>query len=123
VAKLPVLRDSGAAKEQKLTLKPAFRVLFWISPSIILLGLFVWGCKMKNLNREERKERVVTFLGRREVDFLDKVGKDALFSTGLKLSRAKLISWLVDFARELDINGENLRSERDFEERIKGGAR
>ena len=75
---------------------------------------------MKTLSREERKERVVTFLNRQEVDFLDKVGKDALFSSGLKISRAKLIAWLVDFIKGLNINGENMRSEEDFEQRIRG---
>lgn len=65
-----------------------------------------------------QKERVVTFLDREEVDFLDKVGKDALFSTGLKLSRAKLISWIVDFAKSLNINGENLKSEQDLEKQL-----
>ncbi len=63
-------------------------------------------------------QRVVTFLNRDEVDFLDKLGKDALFSTGLKLSRARLISWLVDFTKKLDLTGENIRSEEDFESRI-----
>jgi hypothetical protein len=60
----------------------------------------------------------VTFLNRDEVDFLDKFGKDALFSTGLKVSRAKLISWLIDFTKKLDLTGENIRSEEDFESRI-----
>jgi hypothetical protein len=63
-------------------------------------------------------QRVVTFLNRDEVDFLDKLGKDALFSTGLKLSRAKLIAWFVDFAESLKINGEGIKSEKDLEKRI-----
>ncbi len=63
-------------------------------------------------------QRVVTFLNRDEVDFLDKLGKDALFSTGLKVSRAKLISWMIDFAKKLNLNGENIKSEGDFENRI-----
>jgi hypothetical protein len=63
-------------------------------------------------------QRVVTFLNRDEVDFLDKLGKDALFSTGLKVSRAKLISWLIDFTKKLNLNGENMKSEEDFENRI-----
>ena len=67
---------------------------------------------------EERMQRVVTFLNRSEVDFLDKLGKDALFSTGLKLSRARLIAWLIDFIEKLNISGKNLRSERDLEKRI-----
>ena len=73
---------------------------------------------MKNIIKEEKNQRVVTFLNREEVDFLDKVGKDALFSTGLKLSRAKVIAWLVDFIKRLNINGEDIKSERDFENRM-----
>jgi len=64
-------------------------------------------------------QRVVTFLNRQEVDFLDKLGKDALFSTGLKLSRAKVISWLVEFMQKLRVDGKNIKSRQDFEERIK----
>ena len=63
-------------------------------------------------------QRVVTFLNREEVDFLDKLGKDALFSTGLKLSRAKLISWLVDFMHKLHVDGKNVKSKKDLENRI-----
>ncbi len=67
---------------------------------------------------EEKNQRVVTFLNREEVDFLDKLGKDALFSSGLKISRAKLIAWMIDFAKKLNINGANIKSEKDFEGRI-----
>lgn len=74
---------------------------------------------MENIMQEEKKERVVTFLDREEVDFLDKVGKDALFSTGMKLSRAKLIAWFVDFIKKLNIGGENIKSKKDFEDRVK----
>ena len=63
-------------------------------------------------------QRVVTFLNRDEVDFLDKLGKDALFSTGLKLSRAKLIAWFIDFIEGLKINGKGIKSENDLEKRI-----
>jgi hypothetical protein len=71
-----------------------------------------------NTQEEEKKERVVTFLNREELDFLDKLGKDALFSCGLKISRAKVIEWLVDFIQKLNLSGENIRSEKDFESRI-----
>jgi hypothetical protein len=74
---------------------------------------------MKDINELEKNQRVVTFLNRDEVDFLDKLGKDALFSTGLKLSRAKLIAWLVEFMKELNISGKDIRSEQDFENKIK----
>jgi hypothetical protein len=67
---------------------------------------------------EKKNQRVVTFLNREGVDFLDKLGKDALFSTGLKVSRAKLIAWIVDLLKGLGITGENIKSERDFEVRV-----
>ncbi|KPK98984.1 MAG: hypothetical protein AMJ95_01640 [Omnitrophica WOR_2 bacterium SM23_72] len=74
---------------------------------------------MKLSENLKKNQRVVTFLNRAEIDFLDKLGKDALFSTGSKLSRAKIIAWLVDFMKELNINGKNIKSERDFENRIR----
>ena len=74
---------------------------------------------MKAILAQDRKERVVTFLNREEVDYLDKIGKDALFSAGLKLSRAKLIAWLVDFMKDLNISGENIRSEKDLEDKVR----
>lgn len=74
---------------------------------------------MENALKKEKNQRVVTFLNRDEVDFLDKIGKDALFSTGLKLSRAKIIEWLVDFMKKLEIDGEDIKSEEDFECRVK----
>jgi len=74
---------------------------------------------MKHTLELERKERVVTFLNRKEVDCLDKIGKDALFSTGSKLSRARLIAWLVDFIKSLKMGGQGIRTEQDLESRIK----
>ncbi|MGE5308557.1 MAG: hypothetical protein ACM3OC_05710 [Deltaproteobacteria bacterium] len=71
-----------------------------------------------NEQNNEKNQRVVTFLNRDEVDFLDKLGKDALFSTGTKLSRAKLIAWLVDFMKGLGISGNNITSEEDLERRV-----
>jgi hypothetical protein len=64
------------------------------------------------------EQRVVTFLNRGEVDFLDKLGKDALFSTGIKLSRAKLIAWLIYFLEKLRLDGNGIKSERDLEYKI-----
>jgi hypothetical protein len=73
---------------------------------------------MKETIKLEKNQRVVTFLNRDEVDFLDKLGKDALFSTGIKLSRTKLIAWLIDFVEQLKINGEGIKSEEDLKNRI-----
>ncbi|MEW6100839.1 MAG: hypothetical protein AB1481_00900 [Candidatus Omnitrophota bacterium] len=74
---------------------------------------------MNEIMSAEKNQRVVTFLSRDEVDFLDKMGKDALFSTGTKLSRAKILAWLVDFIEALRIGGEGIKTEKDLENRIK----
>ena len=54
--------------------------------------------------------RVITMLGRSEVDFLDKLGKDALFTTGHKLSYNDILRGLIDFAMEIKISGEKIDS-------------
>ena len=62
--------------------------------------------------------RVITFLTRDELDFLDKIGKDALFSAGTKLSRSKIISAIVNVIRKLNIDGSGLCSKKELENRI-----
>ena len=69
-------------------------------------------------NPEANAHRVITFLTRDEVDFLDKIGKDALFSAGTKLSRSKIISAVVDVMRKLNLDGRNLKSKRELEAKI-----
>lgn len=69
--------------------------------------------------RRQLQQRVIAFLNRQQVDFIDKIGKDALFSKGSKLSRSKIISSLVDLIIELDINGEGLSSLEELKQRIK----
>jgi hypothetical protein len=42
------------------------------------------------------KVRVVTFLKRVQIDLLDKIGKDALFINGKKLSRSQILYEMVN---------------------------
>lgn len=62
--------------------------------------------------------RVVASLDREQIDFLDKIGKDALFSVGTKLSRTTILSAMVDALKKLDISGEGITSKKALEERI-----
>ena len=68
---------------------------------------------------KELYQRVIAFLNREQVDLLDRIGKDALFSKGVKLSRAKIIYCLVDLMKELNINGEGICSLNELKQRIK----
>lgn len=60
------------------------------------------------------KHRVIALLERKELEFLDKLGKDALFSTGHKLSYNQIIKGLVELAMEIGLSGENVRSTEDL---------
>lgn len=64
------------------------------------------------------KHRVITLLDRRELDFLDKLGKDALFSTGHKLSYNDILRGLIDFLIDINLSGEKVDSEKALKERI-----
>lgn len=61
-------------------------------------------------DKEIKSHRVITMLGRQEIDFLDKLGKDALFSTGHKLSYNQILRGLIDFAMEMGISGDRIQS-------------
>lgn len=54
------------------------------------------------------KVRTVAFLSREQIDFMDKLGKDAMFHRGYKLSRAQILAELVDFLIELQNSGKKI---------------
>ncbi len=64
------------------------------------------------------KHRVITMLDRQEMEFLDKLGKDALFSTGHKLSYNEILEGLIDTAMESGISGENVNSVNSFKKKL-----
>ena len=74
---------------------------------------------MSKVERQITAHRVITMLGREEIDFLDKLGKDALFSTGHKLSYNEILRGLIDFAMEAGISGDNIDSPRTLKLKLK----
>lgn len=50
----------------------------------------------------------VTFLGRDQVDYLDKLAKDSSFKYGHKLTRTKVLSELVSFLMKLSVTLEDI---------------
>lgn len=73
---------------------------------------------MKNQNGLNKKGRIVAFLTRDEVDYIDKLAKDALFSTGHKLSRTDIIRAFIDAIKIKDVNGEGVDSKVSLERRL-----
>ena len=65
-----------------------------------------------------RAHRVIASLNREQVDFLDKIGKDALFSCGVKLSRTENLAALVNVLKRADLTGDGIRSAEQLEQRL-----
>jgi hypothetical protein len=62
--------------------------------------------------------RVVTFLGRGELEFLDKLEKDAMFSTGKSLSRSQIIQDMAELLARTSMNAVGIRTDEQLQERI-----
>ena len=62
--------------------------------------------------------RVIASLNREQVDYLDKIGKDAQFSSGIKLSRTQILAAMVNALRRLHLTGEGVTTAEQFEQRI-----
>ena len=70
------------------------------------------------MKKKKRTFRVVTFLKRDELDFLDEMMKDLYFQHGIKIPRAKLIEQLVaSFEEMAEENKKEL--EKEVMERFK----
>ena len=74
--------------------------------------------RMEEEARAIIKHRVIAMLDREELEFLDKIGKDALFSTGHKLSYNEILKGLIDFAMEIGLSGEKINSINSLKQRL-----
>ena len=64
--------------------------------------------------KEEKKNqyRVITFLNREELDFLDELEKDIYFSHGIHIPRVKLIKEIIQVFKEKgDLNKQAIEEE------------
>ena len=74
---------------------------------------------MKTINEtKDIKHRVITMLDRNELEFLDKLGKDALFSTGHKLSYSEILRGLIDFSIEIGLCANMVDSREGLKKKI-----
>lgn len=63
-------------------------------------------------------QRVIALLNREQVDYLDRLGKDAQFSSGSKLSRTEIIAAMVNALKRLNLTGDGVATADQFEQRI-----
>lgn len=62
--------------------------------------------------------RVIASLNREQVDYLDKLGKDAQFSSGTKLTRTQILAAMVNALKRLNLTGDGVTTAEQFEQRI-----
>ena len=62
--------------------------------------------------------RVIASLNREQVDYLDQLGKDAQFSSGVKLSRTQILAAMVNALKRLNLTGEGISTAEQFEQRV-----
>jgi len=74
-------------------------------------------------NGKSKKARLIAMLSRDELDFIDRIGKDALFSTGKKLSRTDVVSAVLEVVASLPVTGKNIHSEQELREYIESALR
>jgi len=62
--------------------------------------------------------RVVTFLNRQELEFLDKMERDMMFSGSARISRSKILEDLVDVLSRTQISASGIKDNQELEARI-----
>jgi len=68
--------------------------------------------------RQRLMHRVIALFNREQLDFLDKLSKDALFTTGRKLPRTKMLSAMIEVLRTLNIDAKDIKTTQEFKDRI-----
>jgi len=70
------------------------------------------------MNKNTDKKRVVAFLDREELEFLEKLGMDSRFSSGRKLTKIDVITALIDAAMSLGISAEGVKTKKELVKKI-----
>lgn len=60
--------------------------------------------------------RVVTFLTRQELEFLDKLEKDMIFSTGRHISRSQILQDIVEVFTKTHMDAIGIRNNQELEQ-------
>lgn len=69
-------------------------------------------------DQEHLLSRVITFLTREELDFIDDISKDSKFTTGTKIPRTKVIEAIVEACMKAGITGENVGCKEELMNKI-----
>lgn len=70
------------------------------------------------MNGKHMTHRVITFLTREELDFLDQMEKDIMFSTGMHISRSKIIEDLAELLAKSKMRASGIKTNDELKMRM-----
>ena len=70
------------------------------------------------MKKDINTHRVVTFLNRQEIDFLDKMEKDMMFSTGKHISRSQILQDMAELLAKTKIDAAGVKDNLELKQRI-----
>lgn len=70
------------------------------------------------MEKKLSKHRVVTFLTREELEFLDKLERDMIFSTGKHLSRAQILQDAAELLSRTGMSAAGITSDEELMKRM-----
>lgn len=70
------------------------------------------------MNKKPITHRVVTFLTREELDFLDKVEKDVMFSSGKYISRSQILQDMAELLAKTKMNAVGIKDNEVLKTKI-----
>ncbi len=70
------------------------------------------------MKKDINTHRVVTFLNRGEIDFLDKMEKDMMFSTGKHISRSQILQDMAELLAKTNINTAGIKDNLELKQKI-----
>lgn len=77
---------------------------------------------MKEYNKKQILFKVVSFINREELDFLDKIVKDLYFVTGKKIARSQVIKEMVHVSKSLLLKKQIIQDLKlEMDEKIRRG--
>ena len=68
--------------------------------------------------KKEPTHKVVTLLTREELDFLDKLEKDVMFSTGKYISRSQILQDMAELLAKTKMNANGIKDNEELKSKM-----
>jgi len=72
----------------------------------------------ETMSKKPVTHRVVTFLTREELDFLDKLEKDVMFSSGKYISRSQILQDMAELLAKTKMNATGIKDNQELKSKI-----